>query len=67
MDFNTNEVSHLHRHRQHGAHIFQVCEQGVGIFVTFTTKNFIAVNAEFVKEVSGFVARFRDKFRQNAL
>lgn len=67
VDLDTDELRHCQCRREHRADVLQMLEQCVRVDVAFTTKDFVAIDGELVKEVPRFVARFADEFRQNRL
>ena len=64
VHFDADQIGHLHRRREHLAHVLEVREQRFRVDVAFTTKHFVAVDGELVEEIPSFIPRLGGEFRQ---
>ena len=67
MHFQPAQISDLERFFEEGIDIRQVCQQSVGVDISFATEQFIAIEGEIIKEIFLFRFRLLDKGRETGL
>ena len=64
VHFHAGEIGHGEQLREQSANVIEMCENAVGAFVRFAAENFVAVNAEPVKETIFLSCGFFHKARE---
>jgi len=65
VHFYTDEVGNLKHLRQWDSDVVQMSEKTLGVFVPFTTENFVAANSEAVEKVLLLACGFLDELRKD--
>jgi len=64
MQFYPGEVGHGEHFREQRTDVFQMSENALGAFVSFTAANFVAIDAEAVEKIVFFGGSLLDELRK---
>ena len=64
MQFYPGEIRHREHFREQRTDVFQMSENALGAFVSFTAANFVAIDAEAVEKIVFFGRSLLDELRE---